>query len=165
MLLRPALFTILALFALAVLASSCDDARVFEENREMAQREWLVTDEPDFTFFIDDSAQTYNLYYNLRNSLQYEWDRVFVSYAVFDSTGNTLSRKLVYHDLFDPTGRPLGESGIGDLYDHQFPLLENYRFPRRGAYTVRLTQFSRQDTLRGVLAVGLRVERSTHSGE
>lgn len=163
--LRTALFSVPAFIALSLLWSSCDDARVFEENRELARREWLATDEPDFTFFIDDSAQTYNLYYNLRNSLQYEWDRIFVTYSVLDSTGTALSSKLVYHDLFDPTGRPLGESGIGDLYDHQFPLLENYRFPRRGTYTVRLTQFSRQDTLRGVLAVGVRVERSTPAGE
>jgi gliding motility-associated lipoprotein GldH len=149
-----------ALFAVGLFLASCDKARVFEDNREFKQRFWTVNDEPSFRFVIDDSTSTYNVYYNVRNSLQYDWDRIFVTYTLSDTSGAELSRKLVYHDLFDPTGRPLGDSGIGDLYDHQFPLLNGFRFPRRGTYTIRLTQFTRQDTLRGVLAVGVRVERS-----
>jgi gliding motility-associated lipoprotein GldH len=71
-----------------------------------------------------------------------------------------LAQKLVFHDLFDATGRPYGQSGIGDLYDHQFLLLEKFRFPNPGTYSLRLTQFSREDTLKGVMAVGVRVERA-----
>lgn len=148
-----------SLLALVLLAA-CDKQRLYEDNKEFTHQAWVVSDEPSFSFVIEDSVQTYDLSYNLRNSIQYEWDRIFVSYSLTDSTGTVLAKKLVYHDLFDPTGRPLGESGIGDLYDHQFLLLPGYRFPHRGTYTVRLTQFSRQDTLRGVLAVGFRVARS-----
>lgn len=152
--------TALAFLFAGLLMASCDDKRVFEVNHEFPERSWLVSDEPTFRFSIKDSAGTYNIYYNVRNSLQYDWDRLFVTYTLSDSTGAELSRKLVYNDLFDPTGRPLGDSGLGDLYDHQFPLLKDYRFPHRGTYTLRLTQFSRQDTLGGVLAVGVRVERA-----
>ncbi len=150
----------LSLFVPGVLLCSCDDVRVYEENREFQKRFWAVSEEPVFEFVIGDSAMSYNLYYNIRNSLQYEWDRIFITYALSDSSGTELSRKLVYNDLFDTAGRPLGESGLGDLYDHQFPLLKGYRFPHRGKYRLRLIQFSRQDTLRGILAAGIRVERA-----
>lgn len=151
-----------AIWALSVgclLFASCDSQRVYEDNKEFNQRIWVVSDEPTFGFLITDSLQSYNLYYNIRNSLQYDWDRVFVTYTLLDSAGQQLASKLVYNQLFDQTGRPLGESGLGDLYDHQFPLEKGYRFPYRGRFAIRLTQFSRQDTLRGVLAVGIRVER------
>lgn len=151
----------LAVLCLSNLLVSCDTNRVYEDYVEFPQRMWVVREEPVFAFVIADSTQTYNLYYNVRNSIQYDWDRIFVSYSLLDSAGGELSRKLVYNNLFDPTGRPLGESGLGDLYDHQFPLLQAYRFPKAGTYRVRLTQFSRQDSLRGVLAVGIRVERAT----
>jgi len=154
-------FRIIVLAAsLGVMLVSCDSRRVFEENREFSSRQWLITEEPTFEFDITDTARTYNLYYNLRNSLHYDWDRIYVTYALTDSSGQELARKLVYNELFDPTGRPHGESGIGDLYDHQFPILTGYRFANTGKYRLRLTQYSRQDTLRGVLAVGIRVELS-----
>lgn len=156
-------YTFLTLFSLATIvwvATSCDDQRVFENNLEFKTRAWAVQEEPVFEFNIPDSAGTYSLYYNVRNSLDYPYARIFVTYALYDSTGKELSKKLVYHDLFDEkSGRPFGESGLGDLYDHQFPLLTKYRFPTRGKYTIKLTQFMRQDTLQGVLAVGVRVER------
>lgn len=150
---------LLPFIALVFFVFGCDRRRVFEENREFAHRYWAVSDEPSFEFVVADSTGAFNLYYNVRNSLDYPWDRIFVTWSLSDSAGHELARKLVYNDLFDPTGRPYGQSGIGDLYDHQFLLAKGYRFSHPGKYALRLTQFSRQDTLHGVLAVGVRVER------
>jgi gliding motility-associated lipoprotein GldH len=144
---------------LAATLTGCDSRRVYEDNVEFKSRQWLINEEPAFEFVIADSAREYNLYYNLRNSLHYGWDRIYITYALTDSSGQELSRKLLYNELFDPSGRPYGESGIGDIYDHRFPILTGYRFVHPGKYSIRLTQFSRQDTLQGILAVGVRVEQ------
>jgi gliding motility-associated lipoprotein GldH len=62
--------------------------------------------------------------------------------------------------LFDQhTGKPQGSSGLGDIYDQRFPVISNYKFPSPGKYKVSFEQFMRKDTLEGVLAIGLRVER------
>ena len=150
----------LALLLAAGLPAACDDQRVFEDNHEFARRSWVMNDVPVFDFTIPDTIKTYNIYYNVRNSLDYRWRRINVTYALYDSTERELAKKLVYHDLFDATGRPYGESGLGDLYDHQFSLLNTYQFPARGKYSIRLTQFMRQDTLQGILSVGVRVEQN-----
>ncbi len=147
------------LFA-AGLIGGCDDRRVFEDNHEFAGRSWVVKDEPVFEFTIPDSIQAYTVYYNVRNSLDYPSTRINVTYLLSDSSGNKLAQKLVYHNLFETSGRPLGESGLGDLYDHQFPILSTFRFPSPGKYSIRLTQFMRLDTLPGILSVGVRVERN-----
>ena len=63
--------------------------------------------------------------------------------------------------LFDAkTGKPSGKSGIGDLYDHRFLLLQNYQFPKPGKYKIVLEQFMRMDTLPGIVAIGIRVEKA-----
>lgn len=150
---RNLLILFIALFFL-----SCDSNRVYEQQVDF-DRAWIVTEKPRFDFEIKDHTQVYNLYYTVRNSLDFPFSRIFVSYTLQDSSGVQLTQELVSGYLFDQkTGEPRGNSGLGDLYDHRFPLLTNYQFERTGVYSITLEQFNRRDTLDGVLAVGARVE-------
>jgi gliding motility-associated lipoprotein GldH len=140
---------------------SCDSNRIYEDNAEFRDRAWRVTDEPRFNFTIPDTARRYNVYYNVRNSLDYPFARIFITYHLYDSNGFELAKKLVFNDLFDQkTGRPFGDSGLGDLYDHRFPIMQNRKFNYKGKYSIKLDQLMRKDTLIGVVAVGVRVEES-----
>jgi len=148
---------VLVLFA-ALSLSSCDPSRVYEQQVDF-DRAWIVIEKPRFDFEIKDHTQVYNLYYTVRNSLDFPFSRIFVTYTLQDSTGAQLRQDLVSNYLFDQkTGEPQGSSGLGDLYDHRFPLVTNYQFERPGKYSITLEQFNRRDTLDGVLAVGARVE-------
>jgi gliding motility-associated lipoprotein GldH len=143
------------------LCVSCDEERVFEKNIDFNSRNWLVGDKPEFEFEISDTLLSYNLYCNVRNSVAYPFSRIFVTYYLMDSTGASLEKRLVTQMLFDDTtGEPHGNSGLGDLYDHRIPLKKNYRFERSGKYKVRFEQYMRKDTLSGIIAVGLRVEKA-----
>ncbi len=144
-----------------VVLLSCDDERVYEKNFDFDSRYWMVNEKPEFEFQIDDTLQSYNLYCNLRNSLSYPYARIFITYYLKDSDTSLLEKRLVNGLLFnDKTGEPLGISGLGDIYDHRIPLKKDYRFERRGKYKVSFEQFMRTDTLSGVLAVGLRIEKN-----
>ena len=73
---------------------------------------------------------------------------------------------MVNNTLFDPkTGKPLGQSGIGDVFDHQFKLQENYKFDNIGEHTIQLQQYMRKDTLMGIYAVGIRIEKCSPSSQ
>ena len=148
--------------AIMVILVSCDDDRVYEKNLDFNSRTWLVNDRPEFEFGITDTVQTYNLYCNVRNSLEYPFARMFITYYLKDSSGNVLEKQLVRQMLFDEkTGEPLGESGLGDIYDHRIALKNNHRFPYAGKYQIAFEQFMRTDTLAGVLAIGVRVEKTS----
>lgn len=150
-------FFLVVLMGLLLLC--CDSSRVFENYAEFKDKTWKVQEHATFDFLITDTATHYNIYYSVRNSLDYPYARLFVNYTLFDSAGNQLAKKLVSHYLFDQkTGKPEGRSGLGDVYDHQFPLLLTYSFKTPGRYRMELEQFNRQDTLSGILAVGIRVE-------
>ena len=89
--------------------------------------------------------------------LEYPYARLFVNYTLIDPKGVQLQKKMLGNNLFDQkTGEPFGQSGIGDLFDHQFPLLKQYRFYNTGVYKLTFQQFMRKDTLEGVLAAGAR---------
>ncbi|MEQ8423503.1 MAG: gliding motility lipoprotein GldH [Cyclobacteriaceae bacterium] len=138
---------------------SCDQARIYEQHVDFEEKAWVVNNQPRFEFEIKDHTRNYNLYYTVRNSLDFPFSRIFVTYSLADSTGAQLKKDLLSAYLFDQkTGEPQGASGLGDLYDHRFPIVTNYHFERPGKYTVILEQFNRRDTLQGVLAVGVRVE-------
>ena len=143
-----------------LLLSGCNSGRIFEDNRDFERRWWLASDTARFEFEIPAGNYQYNIQYNLRNTIAYPNSRICVNYGLSDSTGQVLSSKLVSNYLFDlKTGAPFGSSGLGDIYDHRFPLLTAYGL-KSGKYSVTLQQFMRVDTLTGVLAAGVRVERS-----
>lgn len=150
----------LGILALASLLLACDDTRVYEKNKDFAKRAWAVNDTALFNFEIPEQGGQYNILCNLRNSIDYKWQRIFVNFELSDSTGQVLSSKLVSNYLFEPkTGKPFGRSGLGDIYDHRFPLLNAYTL-KPGRYSVTLQQLMRTDTLQGILAAGIRVERN-----
>lgn len=147
------------LFFLFVGLVACDSNRVFEQNKDFNQRAWYASDTVVLEFRISDARDPYNIYYNIRNSIEYPYSRIFVNYTLADSTGQIVSEKLLGNYLFDVrTGQPFGQSGIGDIYDSRFPVLLNQSLGE-GKYTMKLQQFMRTDTLQGVLAAGIRVEK------
>jgi gliding motility-associated lipoprotein GldH len=152
---------IIVFLSIILLASSCDDSRVFEKNYDFKEREWQVTEKPSFEFIVGNN-QPYNLYCNLRNSVAYPYSRIFINYTLKDSAGLELKKEMINTFLFnEKTGEPIGSSGVGDIYDQQLLLLKDYNFKQPGTYTIQFEQFMRTDTLQGVLAVGLRVETAT----
>lgn len=144
---------------LSCLLFSCDSDRLFEQNINLEERYWRVDEPMIFEFNIEDSSKPYNIYYNVRNSLDYPYARLFIQYTLSDSAGLLLNKKLNSQFLFDQkTGKPLGQSSIGDVFDHQFLLMEKQAFNYPGKYKLKIEQYNRQDTLQGILAVGARVE-------
>jgi gliding motility-associated lipoprotein GldH len=148
------------IFSLVCLLFSCDPDRLFEQNTNLEERYWRVDEPMIFDFKIEDSSQPYTIYYNVRNSLEYPYARLFIQYTLSDSTGAPIDKKLNAQFLFDQkSGKPFGQSGIGDVFDHQFLIIEKQMFKYPGKYQLKIEQYNRQDTLRGILAVGARVEK------
>src|SRR5687768_5698209 len=80
---------------------SCDEQRVFEKNLDFDSRYWLVSEKPQFEFEVRDTLDTYNLYCNVRNSLDYPYARIFITYYLQDSLGIVAEKKLIRQMLFD----------------------------------------------------------------
>lgn len=146
-------------FLLVLFLWSCDSNRLHEKNYDFNDQAWLSSDKPSFDFDVTDTVKAYNLYCNIRNSVDYPYSRIFINYSLQDSTGTSLSKNMISAFLFEEkTGKPLGTSGLGDVYDQQVLILKNLRFKKTGKHSLKYEQFMRTDTLKGILAVGFRLE-------
>jgi gliding motility-associated lipoprotein GldH len=151
---------VVVLLLSAMLLGCGDENRIYDQYHDFDDRVWMVTDTPRFDFVVDDNSIEYTLTGHIRNTVGYPWSRIFVHYDLQDSSGNILKESLLTHYLFDAkSGKPHGATGIGDIFDHEVPLLDNYKFPYAGKYSLKFQQRMRVDTVEGMLAVGLRVEK------
>ncbi|BDC98181.1 gliding motility lipoprotein GldH [Persicobacter psychrovividus] len=147
------------IFALLTCCWACGPNHVYEAMHKFEDQQWQDQDAPVFDFSIADPAETYDVTCLIRNTLEYPKHNIYLTYTLEDSTGQVLDSELLKKDLFDATtGRPLGK-GMGDIYDHEFALKTDFRFPHRGGYRLKLQQFVRNEgtSLPNIVAVGVRV--------
>jgi gliding motility-associated lipoprotein GldH len=139
------------------LFSACDKNRVYEENIDIRNNNWQIEDVKEFSFAIKDTTQTYQIFFNVRNALGYEYYNLFLSQTLTGPDREKLYSRLHEMYLMDPkTGEPLG-SGAGDIFDHTFLAVKAQRFPKVGTYKIRLRQYMRKNPLPGIMAVGIKV--------
>jgi gliding motility-associated lipoprotein GldH len=155
----------LALLALTLLAGAgCTDPNaVTDQNTEIANRNWAYTNKVKFTVNITDAQVPYNLYLNLRVTGDYKYSNMFVLVQQTDPANastklGTMSTRYEVR-LANPDGEWLGE-GSGNLYSYQTPFKTNYKFPAPGTYTFSIEQNMRDNPLREVSDVGIRVEKA-----
>lgn len=151
---------LLFVVGLLPLLASCDENRVYEANVDFPDKQWAVDSIPAFEFEVTDPSKSYNIYWNVRNTVAYPYRNLYLTYYIEDTAGHQLTKDLHNMLLFEPkTGKPYG-SGLGDIFSHQFMALPNYKFDKAGMYRIRLEQYMRTDTLPEILSVGTRVENA-----
>lgn len=144
--------------AILLVIVGCDSSRIYEENADLPKAIWREDSIKAFQFQIEDAMQPYNLYVNITNKVDYPYYNLYYRYWLADSLNRSLKTGLMNADLFDAkSGEPKG-SGVGDIFDHQSPILENYTFPSEGTYSISFQQYMRTDSLPGIRSVGTRVE-------
>lgn len=143
-----------------LICTACDPNRVYEQNQDLESALWHADQPVSFEFAIANDSLLYNLHLNVRNGIAYPFHNLYVKYDLRDSTERSLKSELKEVFLSDPkTGKPYGD-GLGDLFDHRFPLLLNHKFDYTGMYKIEIQQFMRLDSIPMIVSVGLRVERS-----
>jgi gliding motility-associated lipoprotein GldH len=152
-------FWLASIFALCLTLSGCDESVVYKAHEDIDDGLWYIKNKPTFEVEIKDTLAAYNMYYLLRNTLQYPYYNLYLTRKFTAPDGKVISNTL--EEVFvsnEATGKPYGH-GLGDLFDHKIPFLKNYRFPRSGTYTFTLGQSMRQNPLPFVMSVGISVEK------
>jgi len=150
----PALTTIFLSFA----GCAADSKAVIDENNPVTNHNWSYADKFRYAVKINDAKQLYNLYMNLRVTADYKYSNLFVLIA---QTGPDKKRTVKRYELklANKDGEWLG-AGSGNLYSYQVSFLTDYKFPAKGVYHFEIEQNMRDNPLREVNDVGLRVENA-----
>lgn len=133
-----------------------DQNTLVDTNQEIEKRTWTYIDRVKVPVTISDSAQPYNVYLNLRHTGDYKYSNIFILVHEISPEGKTITeRKEVKLAL--PDGEWLGK-GSGNLYSYQVLVKSKYRFAKKGNYVFQLEQNMRDNPLREVSDVGIRIE-------
>jgi gliding motility-associated lipoprotein GldH len=150
----PALF-----MAMALSWSACSDPNaIIDQNTELTNNNWAYPNKIRELVKVDDEHLAYNLYLNLRVTADYKYSNIFVIVHQTGPDNKTTNTRLEFK-LANPDGEWLGD-GSGNLYSFQIPFWQNYKFPAKGVYTFQIEQNMRDNPLKEVSDVGLRVEKA-----
>jgi gliding motility-associated lipoprotein GldH len=141
---------------LITLLTACIDDAVIDSNTEISNRNWSYIKKVRIPVNIEDAGKPYNLYFNLRHTGEYKYSNIFILIHQTSPDKKRVTERKEFQ-LAYPDGEWLG-SGSGNIYSHQFLYKENYKFPQKGTYTFEFEQNMRDNPLREVSDVGLRVE-------
>ena len=147
-------------FSLLIIAvtlfSACTDKALVDSNLEISNHNWSYIKKVKVPVTIKDVSKKYNLYFNLRHTADYRYSNIFVLIRQTSPDKKTRTDRKEFQ-LAYPDGEWLG-SGSGSIYSYQLPFLENYSFAKSGTYSFEFEQNMRDNPLREVTDVGLRVE-------
>lgn len=148
-------------FLTLMLLAACKAPRLdaFEQNVPIKGGAWSYTVKPSVTFNITDTASLYNVSVVCRHTDGYGYKNIWL-FIAFQRPGDTASRKDRFElTLQDNKGRWYG-TGMDDIWEQRIPLFKDIHFNRPGPYTVTFEQDMRDNALKGVLDIGLRVEKA-----
>ena len=97
------------IFCFALIMSGCDENVVYKAHEDIDDGLWYIKNKPTFKVEIKDTTATYNMYYLLRNTLQYPYYNLYLTRQLTGPDGKLISNAL--EELFvssEITGKPYG---------------------------------------------------------
>ncbi len=145
-------------FLLSVLFfMACDKNRIYEYYRPIEKAGWDKDSLLVFDFHVSDTLQNHNLYINVRNDIKYNYSNLWLFIAI-DEPGGTELTDTFEITLADPSGKWIGE-GFGGIKTRQTMFKRDVYFPVSGNYTINIQHGMRENILKGITDIGVRVEK------
>ncbi|MFV0593594.1 MAG: gliding motility lipoprotein GldH [Draconibacterium sp.] len=149
-------WTVLCLCMLA----ACQPKIIYEKYKEIDQRSWDKDSLAIFEVPVSDTTHNFDLYLNIRNDVDYKYSNLWLFIKIEEPNGKSIDDKFEI-TLADPTGKWLGE-GMGGLKTREILYRRNIFFPDSGNFKITLQQGMREDVLKGISDVGVRIEKANN---
>jgi len=161
--------TLIAAFT-AFMLCACNHNNIYFSYQKIGADGWEKDSALMFAVPVNDTAAIYNIYVNIRNTSEYPYQNFwfFINKEVetrLDSQADTVSinRQTLPADtvecyLANERGKWLGR-GTGAAYEMPVLIERNVKFSKTGVYHYAIFHGMRQDVLKGIYDVGLRVEQ------
>jgi len=135
---------------------SCTTVDLYEKSVSIPEHAWQNNFKPGFDFEIKDSVPAYRVFMVFRHTDRYSFNNIYVNLYIKgpgQDTAQKIQREL---ELGNNEKGWLGK-GMDDIYEHR-ALLAEQNF-KTGTYHFTLEQIMRENPLKNVLDVGIRVEK------
>jgi len=143
------------------LLPSCGKVDVFERNATIPQQSWSSNYKPEIAFNIKpEDTSRYNIFIVIRHTDAYRYKNIWLNVQTESPGGVTNNQPLNLQLATDNKGW-LG-SGMDDIFEHriQIPPPQNPERLSAGTYRFKLENIMREDPLKNVMNVGIRLEKA-----
>jgi gliding motility-associated lipoprotein GldH len=134
---------------------------IYEKDIALPGQQWAGSFRPTFTFTISDSdtAWRYNVFIVLRHTDAYNYNNIWIR-GTIRQPGDSAARNDRYDLLLATNEKGWLGTGMEDIYEQRVSIQQSTRFKQPGVYSFTLEQVMREDPLKHVLNVGVRIERA-----
>jgi gliding motility-associated lipoprotein GldH len=137
---------------------SCVKIDLFEKEAYIQSQQWFYNDTPSFTFQITDTTSLYNLYIVLRHTDAYNYSNIWLRLGS-KAPGDTVHFQNINLPLATDASGWQG-TGTDDIFEVRKNITPGpVPFKKPGEYTFSISQIMRENPLKHILNVGLRIEK------
>lgn len=156
---RPTLRKFLVpLVCVLLIGASCQTIDLFEKNVAVPGQAWDYGFKPTISFDIRDTASLYQVFFVIRHTDAYGYNNIWIK-ADYKKPSDSSWTSQRFDCPLAASDRWMG-SAMDDIYEHRILLTtQPLKFPRAGTYQFRLEQVMRENPLKHVLNIGIRVEK------
>ena len=149
---------VIIILLLSLSFASCAKIDLFEKQANIPGQKWFYDNVPSFTFNITDTVSLYNVYIVLRHTDSYNYNNVWLQLGS-KVPGDTMHFQNINLSLASDAGGWEG-TGTDDIFDVRKLITPGpVPFKKAGNYTFTVSQIMRENPLKNVLSVGLRIEK------
>lgn len=145
-----------AIFVLLITVA-CTPNDVYMQYQTIPVEGWNKDSLYTFDVPISDSTALYNIYINVRNRGDYPYQNLWLFLSNM-SPDSVIVNDSIECYLADQRGKWLG-SGAGSLMEMPVLYKQNVRFKTSGTYRYQIVQGMRDDVLKGINDIGIRIEK------
>ncbi len=145
------------LIPLAFLLWGCNEQIVFEKSQKIAADGWHMNDVITFEKEINDTTSLYDIFLNVRNNNEYPYSNLYVFFHTIFPDGSHY-QDTIEMILADRQGKWTGE-GFGKIKSNSFHFRKDVWFPVEGEFTFTIQHAMREEYLKGITDIGMRIER------
>jgi gliding motility-associated lipoprotein GldH len=146
-------------WALALLIlMGCQKIDLFEKNVSIPGHAWQNKFRPTIEFTIEDTTTLYHLFVVVRHTDAFGFNNLWMNIYTQSPTDAKPKKQQLDLTLAQNEKGWLG-TGMNDIFEHRIRITREPIALQKGVYKFQLEQIMREDPLKEVLNVGLRVER------
>jgi len=149
--------SIFLLVPCALCLSTCTTVDLYERTVSLPGHEWKSTNKPEFNFIITDTTVLYQVFFVIRHTEKYNYNNIWVNYY-YQPPNDTLHKEAREFQLATNEKGWLA-TGMDDIYEHRIKLSPDAGKLKAGSYKFILENIMREDPLKEVLNVGVRIEK------
>jgi gliding motility-associated lipoprotein GldH len=132
---------------------------VFEKDVTIPGQQWESSFKPQVVFQVTDTASLYNIYFVFRHTDAYNYNNIWVKATVWEP-GNTQSKSGQNNLVLATNNKGWLGSARDDIYEQRVLVQPQTKFNKPGEYRFTIEQIMREDPLKNMLNVGVRVEKA-----